>query len=127
MGILEKLLETDVEKLKAESSAKFEVKRLSKVLGEPFIIDCKPLTNEEVKHIGEISKSNVDMKLNAIYEVCTIEGRKFNNKELLEKFKVITGKELVQKLLLPGEVFALYNFVSDMSGYGKNAIEEVKN
>jgi hypothetical protein len=67
------------------------------------------------------------MKLNAIYETCSIEGKRFNNKALMEKFKVATGRELVQKLFLPGEVFALYSFINEISGYGSNAITEVKN
>lgn len=127
MSILERLLETDEEKIKAEFGTRYEVKRLSQTLGEPFIVDCKPLTNEMVKHIGEISKNNVDTKLNAIYETCSIEGKRFNNNALMEKFKVSTGKELVQKLFLPGEVFAIYNFINEISGYSTDAITEVKN
>lgn len=127
MSILERLLETDEEKIKAEFGTRYEVKRLSQALGEPFIVDCKPLTNEMVKHIGEISKNNVDTKLNTIYETCSIEGKRFNNPELMEKFKVTTGKEMVQRLFLPGEVYMLYSFINEISGYNSNAITEVKN
>lgn len=127
MGVLQRLLETDIEKLQAAGETKYEVKRLSKILGEPFVVLCKPLSNEQISHVVEISKTNVDMRLNMIFEACTIDARKFSNQELLNKFKVASGKELLDKLFLPGEAFALYSFVNDISGYGKNAVKEVKN
>lgn len=127
MGILEKLLETDMEKLQSNNAKSYEMKRLSKALGAPFVILCKPLTNEQVMHVGEISKTNGEMKTNAILETCTIDGRKLNHAPLLEKFKAVSGRELVEKLLLPGEVYQLYDFINAMSGYGRDAVKEVKN
>lgn len=126
MSILDLLLETDAEKLQRENSKEYEIKRLSKALGEKFIITCRPLTHEQVGHIGEISKNTAETKLNAILESCRVEGKKLNSKGLLEKFNVVTSMELISKLFLPGEVFELYTIVNDLSGYSKNAIEEVK-
>jgi hypothetical protein len=127
MGVLQRLLETDIEKLQAAGETKYEVKRLSKILGEPFVISCKPLSNEQINHVVEISKTNMDTQLNTIFETCTIEGRKFSSQELLDKFKVASGKELISKMFLPGEISALYLFVHDISGFGKNSVKEVKN
>lgn len=127
MSILDLLLETDVEKLQANNSKDYEIKRLSKTLGEKFIVTCRPLTNEQIAHIGEISKSNTDMKLNAVLEACRIEGKRFNNKQLIDKFGVVTPLDLLNKLFLPGEIFELYNVVNDLSGYSKDAVKEIKN
>lgn len=126
MSILDLLLETDIDKLQNNNSKNYEIKRLSKILGEKFIVTCTLLTNEQMMHIGEISKTNFDIKLNAVLEACKIEGKKLNNEELMKKFNVVSAKELISKLFLPGEVYELYNIINDLSGYGKDAVKEVK-
>lgn len=127
MSIIDLLLETDVEKLQAKHNKNYEIKRLSKALGEKFIITCYALTHEQVAHIGEISTTNIDMKLNAVLETCRIEGKRFNNKELMDKFGVVTPKDLLSKLFLPGELYELYEIIKDLSGYSNDAVKEVKN
>lgn len=126
MSILDLLLETDIDKLQNNNSKNYEIKRLTKILGEKFIVTCTLLTNEQMMHIGEISKTNFDIKLNAVLEACKIEGKKLNNEELMKKFNVVSAKELISKLFLPGEVYELYNVINDLSGYGKDAVKEVK-
>lgn len=126
MSILDLLLETDIDKLQNNNSKNYEIKRLTKILGEKFIVTCTLLTNEQMMHIGEISKTNFDIKLNAVLEACKIEGKKLNNEELMKKFNVVSAKELIGKLFLPGEVYELYNIINDLSGYGKDAVKEVK-
>ena len=59
MSILDLLLETDIEKLKSDNSQNIEIKRLSKVLGEKFIVTCHPLTHEDVTHIGAVSYTHL--------------------------------------------------------------------
>lgn len=127
MSILDKLLEADVEKLQNREKRRYEVKRLSAVLGEPFFVNCKPLSREQVIHIGEISSQKGDFQSNTILEACDVEGKKFSNEEMLKKFGVVSGKEVVEKLFLPGEISVLYDKVNEISGYGENAVEEVKN
>lgn len=127
MSIIDLLLETDIEKLQANHNKDYEIKRLSKVLGEKFIVTCCPLTHEQVIHIGEISKTNTDMKLNALLEACRIENKRFNNKGLMDKFGVATPIDLINKLFLPGELYELYEVVNNLSGYSKDAVREVKN
>lgn len=127
MSILDLLLETDVEKLQKDHKKSYEVKRLSKALGKKFTVTCMPLTNEQIVHIGEISKNNMDMKFNAVLECCNIEGKSLKDKQLMDKFKAVTPAELLDKLFLPGEVYELYNVINDLSGYGKDAVKEIKN
>lgn len=126
-NIIDLLLETDVEKLAASNAQACEVKRLSRALGQPFIVTCKPLTNEQIAHIGEVSKTNVDMKLNVVIEACRLEDKRFSNKELMDKFKVARPLDLLNKLFLPGEIAKLYDVVNDISGYTRDAVKEIKN
>ena len=127
MSIIDLLMETDVEKLQFNNQKDFEVKRLSKILGQNFIVNCRPLTNEQIAHIGEISRNNTEIKLNSVLEACRIEGKNLNNKDLMDKFKVATPIDLINKLFLPGEIFELYNIVTELSGYGKDVVKEIKN
>lgn len=127
MSIIDLLLETDPKKLQASNTKQCEIKRLSKAIGQPFIIECRPLTQDQVMHVGEVSKTNADSKLNVILEGCRIDGKRFNNKQLMEKFEVVTPVDLLNKLLLPGESLKLYDTVNELSGYSKDAVIEIKN
>ena len=52
----------------------------------------------------------------------------FRNKEVLEHFKAPTPKELINKLLLAGEIDELYNTINELNGYDKEDEEEdIKN
>ena len=72
MSILDKLLETDLKKLQNKEKKIYEVKRLSEIMGEPFLVTCKPLGHEQVMHLSEISKDDRDMRLNSILESCEV-------------------------------------------------------
>lgn len=51
----------------------------------------------------------------------------FKNKELMSKFKVSTPKDLVRAILLSGEIAKIYGEISELAGFGDNAVKEVKN
>lgn len=128
MNIIDLLLNTDVEKLKQGLKKEYEIKRLSKLLGKPFKVTCYPLTSEQTEHVMEVSNGKIaDIKINAVLEACRIEGQKLNKPELLGKFKVLTTKELIEKLFLVGEISALYDVINEISGYGKDSVKEIKN
>ena len=50
----------------------------------------------------------------------------FKNKELMSKFKVSTPKDLVRAILLSGEIAKIYGEISELAGFGDNAVKEVK-
>lgn len=127
MSIIDLLLETDPKKLETKFKKEYEVERLSKILGEKFVITCSPLTSEQIGHIGEISKNHTEIKKNAVLECCKLEGKKIASKELMERMSAHTPFDLLDKLFLPGEVHELYSVINEMSGYGEDAIREIKN
>jgi hypothetical protein len=126
-NIIDLLLETDVNKFAENNKKDYEIKRLSEMLGETFTITCHALTDEQVEHVSEISTNNTEIKYNTVIESCRIEGKRFNNKEIMDKFGVFTPKELLKKLLLPGEIYALYRKINTLSGYGVDVVKEIKN
>lgn len=113
----------DISKIKKD----VEITRLSRALGCEFIVTCNALTSEQLDYISDISKKSSDIKINTILEGCKIDGKKLVNAELIQKFGVDTPKELVEKLFLIGEIGKLYEEVSKLSGYGTDAVKEVKN
>lgn len=128
MNLIDMLLATDIEKLKEGLKKEYEIKRLSEKLGKTFIVTCYPLTPEQTEHLIEISDGKLaNIKVNAVLEACKIEGQKINNKDLMEKFNVVTAKGLVEQLFLIGEITALYEVINDISGYGKDSVKEIKN
>ena len=136
-NILDMLLGADMDNVK-KPRQELEIGRLSKALGEKFILICEALSPDKFDEIQEnslqITGKDVDLDINkmqlfAIVEGVVTEDGKclFKNKELQKKFKAPTSLELVKKLLLPGEINKVYTTISDLSGFGDKAVEEVKN
>lgn len=51
----------------------------------------------------------------------------FNDDNVLAKHGVFTGEELVQRLLLPGEIARVAEIVMDLSGFNDNSVDFIKN
>jgi len=134
-NVLDLLLSVEPDKV-IKPSKKVELKRLSELTGEAVIFTCEALTAGEFDEIQERATS-VDKRgnlknfdVNEIQLMTVLKGVKnpdLKSKDLREKFGVPTPNEVVSKLLLPGEITKLYNIISDLSGFGDAAIEEVKN
>lgn len=137
VNILDLLLGSDIGEIKLPTKT-VEITRLSEVYGSPFILKVKALTPEKFEEIQDMSvkvkgkDADIDITLLQLFSV--IEGvvddtgaPMFKNKELMKKFKASTPKELVRKLLLSGEIAKIYGEISDLSGFGDDAIKEVKN
>ena len=135
MSLIDKLLQLDVKKVVERPTKEFEVERLSKLLGEKVIFKCQALDGETYADIQrsaiDISKKgNIrDMKLFDMKVMTCVEGiiePSLKDKRLLEHFGVPTPKELVKKMLLPGEIDDLYNLINDLSGYEVDE-DDIKN
>lgn len=131
MNTLDLLLQLDESKLK-KPSKEVEMKRLSELIGEKVIFKVEALTPIKMEEIQEMCM-NDDMENINITELqllTAIEGVKEPNlksKELMDKFEVYSPKDLIRKILLPGEIITLYNIIGDLSGFDGGAVEEVKN
>ena len=108
MSIFDRLLETDAEKLQEKEKTELKIKRLSDIVGEPFVVTCAALTEDQMVHVSEISK----------------EG---DFKELLNKLGVASGKDAIKALFSAGEISIIYSTINRLSGYDDDAVTEVKN
>ena len=126
MSIFDKLLEVDTAKLAKKEKKQLEIKRLSAIFGEPFIVTCSAMSSEQFANVVESNKES-EYKEGIILEGCRVEGRKFSDNAFLEKLGEQKGINVIKKLFRSGEVNKLYNTVSQLSGYGEDAVAEVKN
>lgn len=131
--ILNLLLSADLTKIKVPET-KVKIERLSEDLGVDVIFTCRAIAPDKMEEIQEnamrIVNGEPDLDVTEMQIFTVIEGVKDPNlkdKELREKFNALTPKELVNKLLLPGEISRLYRIISDLSGFGDKAVTEVKN
>lgn len=129
MNIVEKLMKFDAGKLAMPTG---EVKiRLKKLGGEEFVFPIQALTpalvgeiSDEVMDItmrkGKTAKMNLAQfraQLRTIVEGCP---EVFKNSELQSRFGAKTPYELVEKLMLSGEMDILSDAIDALSGYGDN-------
>ncbi|MBB6217496.1 hypothetical protein HNQ80_003617 [Anaerosolibacter carboniphilus] len=131
MNTLDLLLQMDLSKLK-KPTRDVEIKRLSASAGNPVIFTLEALTPDKMNEIQEmcLDYEAEKMNLSELQLMTIVEGIKspnFKSKELMDKFGVYTPKDLVKKLLLPGEIVNLYNLVGEISGFDENVVEEIKN
>ena len=137
VNVLDLLLGSDIGEIKLPTK-QVEISRLSEIYGVPFIVTCKALTPDKYEEVQDmavnVQNKDVDLDINLLQLFVVIEGvcdtnekPMFKNKDLMNKFKVPTPKELVRKLLLSGEITNLYGEISVLSGFGEDAITEVKN
>ena len=137
VNILDLLLGSDIGEISLPTKH-IEIKRLSKVYGAPFIVTCKALSPEKYEEVQDmavnVSGKDVDLDVNLLQMFVVLEGvvdeagkPMFKNKDLMAKFKASTPKELIKKVLLSGEIANLYGEISELSGFGEDAVVEVKN
>lgn len=122
MNIIEILLSKNAQKPTRE----FEIKRLSEIIGKPFIATVRALSYEELDGIQERAGENsIKARSMTILMAVSFEGSKLS--EFKENAGVTTANEMVSRVFLPGEIKSLYNAVFDVSGFGvtDNVIEVV--
>ena len=128
VNILDLLLGSDVGEIKLPTK-EVEITRLSQVYGAPFILTIKAITPAKFEEIQDMSIDITQLQLFTVIEgvVDPTGAPMFKNKELMSKFKVSTPKDLVRAILLSGEIAKIYGEISELAGFGDNAVKEVKN
>ncbi|HWQ59056.1 MAG TPA: hypothetical protein VN540_08540 [Clostridia bacterium] len=103
----------------------FEVSRLSKKLGQPFMVKGRALTMREFDDMPkENFKQHVILK--AVFEP------DFKDADLASKMKPqgrktpLTPIEVIDELFLPGEIVNLYNCITELSGFGDDAVAKIQ-
>lgn len=133
MNTVDKLLKLDAGKIKIPEKT---VKMTLAKLGVELEFRCIAIAPEKYSEIqeGAVTLKKGDIKRIDMHKTKTmtiIEGCPdiFKSKDILEHFGCPTPKELVNKLLLSGEIDDLYNEIVQLNGYEKDEEdeEEIKN
>lgn len=138
MNLVDILLNADTNAVLAEKTEEYEVERLSKILGEKFVLTLKAIP---AKRYSEIQTTAINMngkrKSVDLYKMQMLtlnEGIKEPNlaePNLLKKFGATTPFDMYEKLFLAGEITDIANKISALSGYSEEEkqqnIEEIKN
>ena len=136
-NVLEKLLRMDAKKITERPTRTYEVKRLSNIMGTPFIVTLQSIPAELYSDIQnesvEIKKGNVSgvniQKLQFDTVIAGMKDPNLKDKQLLQHFDVLTPVQLVNKLFIPGEISDMASIVSELCGFTsqKDVDEEIKN
>lgn len=137
VNVLDLLLGSDVGEIKLPTT-EVEITRLSEVFGKPFILICQALSPEKYEEVQDMAVSvkgkDVDLDVSQLQLFTVMEGvigadgkPLFKSAELRSKYKVPTPKDVVRKILLSGEITAVYTQIAKLSGFGDEAVKEVKN
>ncbi len=120
-NILDSLLRPNVPNVISERpTSKYEVKRLSGILGEKCVFELRALSFDRINEL----KDAPDMTIQVVLE--GVISPDLRNKALMDRFSAHTPSETVKALLLPGEIDALQIAVEKLSGYRGSAIEEIR-
>ncbi len=137
MNLAEALLATDAGRITKLDTKEFEIPRLTKLIGAPFILHLKEIPPKRVREIQDASTKIEDNSVSAdTYKLymgllCAgITDRDFDNKEVLKHYGAATRADLFSKMFTAGEIQDIAQEISDMCGFGKKstkAVEDVKN
>lgn len=137
MNLADALLAADAGKITKKEHKSYEVKRLSAILGEPFVLDLRQIPNKRVREIQDDSmkieggKTSVDQYKLTMGLLCDgIANKDFDNREALKHYGVGSRKELFDVLFNAGEIQDIANEISKLCGFGgdtQKQAEEVKN
>lgn len=136
-NILQKLIKMDAAKLAERPTKDYEVKRLSKLMGEPFVLKLQSIPADLY---ADIQSDCIDIKKSAVDNIdiyklqfrTIVEGVKepnLKNKDLMNHFNVKTPVDLVNKLFVPGEISDISTQITTLCGFEsqKDVDKEVKN
>ncbi|RCX13263.1 XkdN-like tail assembly chaperone [Anaerobacterium chartisolvens] len=133
MNLTEMLLSNDINEFKLPEK-ELEIKRLSALYKQAFIIRFRAIRPDEEEEIQRdcmtITKDGVEVdssKMKYLTAARCMLDPDIKNKDLQNKFKAPNFMELLKKLFLIGEITSVYDEIQELSGYGKNKVEEVKN
>lgn len=101
-------------------TARYEIKRLSRALGEPVTVELRALPYGRAQDLRGMEG---DQEVHILLAGC----EELKNPELRAKFGGVTPAETVKAMLLPGEIAELSRAVERLSGFRQVSIREIKN
>lgn len=131
MNLADALLAADAGKITKKEHKSYEVKRLSAILGDPFILDLRQIPNKRIREIQDDSmkieggKTSVDQYTLTMGLLCDgIANKDFDNRDVLKHYGAATRKDLFDTLFNAGEIQDIANIISELCGFDSKKTEE---
>lgn len=131
MNLADALLAADAGKITKKEHKSYEVKRLSAIMGEPFVLDLRQIPNKRVREIQDDSmkieggKTSVDQYKLTMDLLCDgIANKDFDNRDVLKHYGAATRKDLFDTLFNAGEIQDIANIISELCGFDSKKTEE---
>ena len=122
-SILSLLLDSSLPDVRRERPRKqYEVKRLSRELGAPVVFTLQGLPYGRVH---ELQRLTGDLECHILLEGCVEPS--FKDPALMAKYQAATPLDVIQAMLLPGEIEDLSRAVERLTGFRQSTISEIKN
>lgn len=123
VSLVDLLLRPELPNVRRElPTKKFELPRLSKLVGEKVIFTLRGLPYGRVQELRRLEE---DSEIQILLSGCVEPDLK--DRRFLERYGAPTPADVVTAMLLPGEVADLSRAVERLSGYRMVTIGEVKN
>ncbi len=118
---LDQMLRPEAEDVRRNlPTARYEVKRLSRAMGEPVVVELTALPYGKAQELRDMER---DQEVHILLAGCG----ELKDEALRAKFGGATPAETVKAMLLPGEIAELSRAVERLSGYRQTTIREIKN
>lgn len=130
MNAVDLLLKMDRGKVKAIPTKEIEVKRLSAIAGQPFKVRLQAVPGEKWNDIaGTVSGADdaANYKSSKHLLLAGMVDPDLKSHELQEAYGAASPLDLLEKLFLAGEIMNIAAEVTDLSGFGGDPEEKVKN
>jgi hypothetical protein len=135
MSLTEKLLALDAAKYKEKQTAAIEIKRLSELIGEPFIVKVQEVDSDRMQEIQAMlfdKKGRYDVsQARKVNKLVVLEGvlePNLKDDKLQKHFGAATPKDLVEILFKGIELTTVADKIAEISGFIEaEAEEEIKN
>lgn len=131
MNLADALLAADAGKITKKEHKSYEAKRLSAIMGEPFVLDLRQIPNKRVREIQDDSmkieggKTSVDQYKLTMGLLCDgIANKDFDNRDVLKHYGAATRKDLFDTLFNAGEIQDIANIISELCGFDSKKTEE---
>ncbi len=120
-AFLDQMLRPEVMDVQTDlPTARYEIKRLSRLLDEPVSVELRALPYGKAQELRELER---DVEVHILLAGC----QELKDEGLRAKFGGATPAETVKAMLLPGEIADLSRAVERLSGFRQNTIREIKN
>lgn len=135
MSLTEKLLALDAVRYKEPQTADIEIKRLSELVGEPFLVHVKEVDSDRMQEIQAMmfdKKGRYDIsQARTVNKLICLEGviePNLRDEKLQKHFEAATPKELVDILFKGIELTTISDKIAEISGFVEaEEEEEIKN